>query len=34
MDEQNTLKDTSLESTSIPGCSWPGASLYKSLKVG
>ena len=34
MDEQNTPKDTSLERTSIPGRSWPGASLYKSLKLG
>jgi hypothetical protein len=34
MDEQNTPKDTSLECTSTPGCSWPGASLYKSLKLG
>ena len=34
MDEQNTEKDTSLECTSIPDSSWPGASLYKSLKLG
>jgi len=34
MDEQNAEKDTSLECTSIPGHSWPGASLYKSLKLG
>jgi hypothetical protein len=34
MDEQNTPKDTSLERTCIPGRSWPGASLYKSLKHG
>jgi hypothetical protein len=34
MDEQNTPKDTSLECTSILGRSWPGASLYKSLKHG
>jgi hypothetical protein len=34
MDEPNAEKDTSLECTSIPGRSWPGASLYKSLKLG
>jgi hypothetical protein len=34
MDEQNPEKDTSLERTSTPGSSWPGANLYKSLKVG
>jgi hypothetical protein len=34
MDEQNAEKDTSSERTSIPGRSWPGASLYKSLKHG
>jgi hypothetical protein len=34
MDEQNPEKDTSLERTSIPGRSWPGANLYKSLKLG
>jgi len=34
MGEQNAEKDTSLERTSIPGRSWPGASLYKSLKLG
>jgi hypothetical protein len=34
MEEQNTPKDASLERTSIPGSSWPGASLYKSLKLG
>ena len=34
MDEQNAEKDTSLERTSTPGRSWPGASLYKSLKLG
>ena len=34
MDEPNAEKDTSLERTNIPGRSWPGASLYKSLKVG
>ena len=34
MDEQNPEKDTSLERTSTPGRSWPGASLYKSLKLG
>ena len=34
MDEQNTTKDPSLESMSTPGRLWPGASLYKSLKLG
>jgi hypothetical protein len=34
MDEQNAEKDTCLERTSLPGRSWPGASLYKSLKLG
>ena len=34
MDEQNTPKDTSLECTSTLDSSWPGASLYKSLKLG
>ena len=34
MDEPNTEKHISLEWTSIPGRSWPGASLYKSLKLG
>ena len=34
MDEPNAEKDTSLERTSIPGRSWPGANLYKSLKHG
>jgi hypothetical protein len=34
MDEQNAEKETSLEPTSTPGRSWPGASLYKSLKLG
>ncbi|MGA2475240.1 MAG: hypothetical protein ABSF73_01325 [Terriglobia bacterium] len=34
MDEQNPEKDTSLERSSSPGSSWPGASLYKSLKLG
>jgi hypothetical protein len=34
MDEQNAPKDTTLERTSIPGRSWPGASFYKSLKLG
>jgi hypothetical protein len=33
MDEQNAPKDTTLERTSIPGRSWPGASFYKSLKL-
>jgi hypothetical protein len=32
MDEPNAEKDTNLERTSTPGGSWPGASLYKSLK--
>ena len=34
MNEPNAEKDTSLECTSTPGSSWPGASLYKSLKLG
>ena len=34
MDEPNAEKDTSLERTSILVCSWPGVSLYKSLKLG
>ena len=34
MDEPNAEKDTSLECTSIPGRSRPGASLYKSLNLG
>ena len=34
MDEPNAEKHASLESTSIPGRSWPGASFYKSLKLG
>ncbi len=34
MDEHNPEKDTSLECTSTPGRSWPGASLCKSLKHG
>jgi hypothetical protein len=34
MDEQNAEKDATLECASIPGRSWPGASLYKSLKYG
>jgi hypothetical protein len=34
MDEQSAERDTSLECTSTPGRSWPGASLYKSLKLG
>src|ERR1035437_2279642 len=33
MDELNTDKNTGLESTTIPGRSWPGAPLYKSLKL-
>jgi hypothetical protein len=34
MDEQNAEKDTTLESMSTPGRSWPGASLYKSFMLG
>jgi len=34
MDGQNAEKDTSLERTNIPGRSWPGAKLYKSVKLG
>ena len=34
MDEPNAEKHTSLECATIPGRSWPGASLYKSLKHG
>ena len=34
MNEPNPEKDTSLECTSTPGRSWPGASLCKSLKLG
>ena len=34
MDEQNTPKGTSLDRTSTPGSSWPGANLYRSLKLG
>jgi hypothetical protein len=34
MDEPNVEKVTILECTSIPGRSWPGASLYKSLQLG
>jgi hypothetical protein len=34
MDEQNPEKDTSLDRTSLLVCSWPGASLYKTLKLG
>ncbi len=33
MDEPNAEKDTTLESTSTLGRSWPGASLCKSLKL-
>ena len=33
MDELHTDKHTGLESTTIPGRSWPGAPLYKSLKL-
>jgi len=34
MDEPNAEKHASLESMSIPGRSWPGANLYKSLMLG
>jgi hypothetical protein len=34
MDEPNAEKGTSLECTRVPGRFWPGASLYKSLKLG
>ena len=34
MDEQNAEKETSLEPTSTPGRSWPGARLHRSLKLG
>jgi len=34
MDEPNTEKHISLECTTILGRSWPGANLYKSLKLG
>ena len=34
MDEPNAEKVTILECTSTPGRSWPGVSLYKSLKHG
>jgi hypothetical protein len=34
MDQSNVEKHESLECTSIPGRRWPGASLYKSLKLG
>ena len=34
MDEPNAEKHTSLDCTTIPGRSWPGANLYKSLKLG
>jgi hypothetical protein len=34
MDESNAEKHTSVECTSIPGRSWPGANVYKSLKLG
>ena len=34
MDETNAEKHISLECTSIPGRSWPGASLFQSLKLG
>jgi hypothetical protein len=34
MNETHAEKHTNLQCTSIPGRSWPGASLYKSLKLG
>jgi len=34
MDEPNVNKHASLECASTPGRFWPGASLYKSLKLG
>ena len=34
MDGPNTEKHTNLECTSTPGRFWPGANLYKSLKLG
>jgi hypothetical protein len=34
MNEPNVEKHTILECTRIPGRSWPGANLYKSLKLG
>jgi hypothetical protein len=34
MDEPNVNKHASLECTSTHGPSWPGASVYKSLKLG
>ena len=33
MDESNTEKRTDLVCTNTPGRSWPGANLYKSLKL-
>ena len=33
MDEPNAEKHTSLECTRIPGRSWPGANIYKSLRL-
>jgi hypothetical protein len=34
MDEPNAEKHISFECATLPGHSWPGASLYKSLKLG
>jgi hypothetical protein len=34
MDEPNVEKHTNLECRSTTGCSWPGASLYKSPNLG
>jgi len=34
MDEPNVNKHASLECASTPGRFWPGASVYKSLKLG
>ena len=34
MDEPNAEKHTSLECSNTPGRLWPGANVYKSLKLG
>jgi hypothetical protein len=34
MDEPNVEKQTILEGARIPGRSWPGANVYKSLRLG
>jgi len=34
MDEPNAEKHTSVECANIPAPSWPGANVYKSLKLG